>query len=244
MVAPIRNLRIKVIDLTQDGITRKVARLDFDRVIFSSTPTDFYFLYKYEIPDSQFVVDDYIAAGGGVLHFVDTDLLTGEGLYAGGFSTPIPPQKMDITKNIQKGAYYLLDKNIREGYTYLYEFLYRYNGLHYSIADIASIKEAPFNNLDLRDVAHQACIRRRNYPFRASFPRIKENNYRQEIKEDMKLLEDGVTSLTDVLQNAKLYDDYFSRVYALEDSVTYLTEENALFGFGTGRYGRKGGYGY
>ncbi len=244
MLAPLRNLRVAVTTIVQLGVEKQVIRLDFDRMIFSSNPDDFYFLYKYEIPENEFNVDDFIASGGGVLHFLENDLVAGEGLYAGGYAITNPPQKMDITSNIQKGAFYLLDKNIRDGYTYLYEFLYRYNGRHYSLADISSTKEAPFINIDQADLAHQACIRRRNYVFRNEFPRMKENNYRQEVFEDLKFLEDGVSSLTLSLQNATLYDDYFSRVYALEDSVTYLTEQAVNFGFGTGRYGRKGGYGF
>lgn len=244
MLAPIRNLRAHVEEIVQAGVARQVVRLDFDRMIFSSNQDDFYFLYKYEIPADLFIVDDFLASGGGVLHYLEDDLVAGEGLYAGGYDSPIAPQKMDITGNIQKGAFYLLDKDIRDGFTYLYEFLYRYNGKHFSIADIASTKEAPFINLDLEDKEHQPCLRRRNYTLRNAFPRMKENNNRQEAHEDIIALADGVSSLTISLQNATLYDDYFARVYALEDSVTFLTEEASLAGFGVGKYGRKGGYGF
>ena len=244
MPAPIRNILAHPVTLIQSGIKKPVIRIDFERAIFSNYVEDFFFLYKYEIPESSFDVVTYMAAGGGILHYLSDDLIAGHGLYVGGFDTgEYKPNKMDITSNIQQGAAFLLDKDVREGYTYIYEFLYRYNDYHYSLTDVSSLLEIPFVNIELPDTKHPICMRRRNHVYRGPFASIKHNNNRQEIKEDISLLESDITTLTSAIQNVTLYDDYFAKVYALEESIYFLGSLQQ-FGYGIGVYGKKGGYGF
>lgn len=243
MANPISNFEINHDVIKQEGLEFPVLRITYVARIFNHHADDYYHIHKYKIPVSQFNLSDYLKYKGNILKYMNNKIQMGKGIILGGYDPGVPPQFIDVTANIQKGAVYLLDQDTEPGYVYIYEFIYQYEGTQYSIVELGSEETVPFQTAADLLKSKRKCITPRNIRYRGQNP---TNIYRSlftEIAQDLKTWEENQDRLTTLLEDVILYDEALFQIYKLEDTIRYIIDQGAAYGYGVGKYGAKGGYG-
>ena len=243
MAEPISNLEANYEIIRREGKEIPVIRLDYVRRIFTDHVDDYYKLYKYEVPVLSFDIDQYLEYRGNILKYMNTINRMGGGTFIGGYNPGVPPDVIDITTNIQQGAAYLIDQDIRDGYIYIYEIVYQYEDVQYSVIDLGSLETTPFVSAQDLVEARRSCWTYRNFRYRGPHPTAKYRDMFQEVSQDIKYWDTEIDRLTNLVDNVILYDEYLFQVYYLEDTIRYIIEEGKAYGYGVGKYGAKGGYG-